>query len=60
MDNLYFNSFGGEPAFNDIAAEQCAMDNFTFDFIPEPSSLLLTALGAATGSMLITDGCASE
>jgi hypothetical protein len=24
------------------------MDNFMFEFIPEPSSLLLTALGAVT------------
>jgi hypothetical protein len=24
------------------------MDNFTFEFIPEPSSLLLTAIGAVT------------
>jgi hypothetical protein len=47
IDRLYFDSFGGEPAFGGTARENLVMDNMTFEFIPEPSSLLLTALGAA-------------
>jgi hypothetical protein len=45
IDRLYFNSFGGEPAFGGPSREVFVMDNFMFEFIPEPSSLLLTALG---------------
>jgi hypothetical protein len=45
IDRLTFNSFGGQPAFG-VNAEQFVMDNLTFDFVPEPSPLLLTA-GAA-------------
>jgi hypothetical protein len=45
INSLTFNSFGGQPAFG-VNADQFAMDNFTFEFVPEPSSLLLTA-GAA-------------
>jgi hypothetical protein len=48
IDRLYFNSYGGEPAFAGIDETHFAMDNFMFEFIPEPSSLLLTALGAVT------------
>jgi hypothetical protein len=48
IDRLYFNSFGGEPAFGGTAREQFVMDNLTFEFIPEPSSLLLTGLGAVS------------
>jgi len=49
IDRLYFNSYGGENAgFASGAGENFAMDNFMFEFIPEPSSLLLTALGAVT------------
>jgi hypothetical protein len=50
IDRLYFDSYGGEPAFgveNDWSSV-FIMDNFMFEFIPEPSSLLLTALGAVT------------
>ena len=47
IDRLYFNSFGGEYAgFPGGSAEHFAMDNFTFEFVPEPSPLLLTAAGA--------------
>jgi PEP-CTERM motif len=46
IDRLYFNSFGGEPAFDGIDETQFVMDNLTFEFIPEPSSLLLAALGS--------------
>jgi hypothetical protein len=45
IDRLYFSSSGGELAFGTSPAEHFAMDNFTFEFIPEPSSLLLAAVG---------------
>jgi hypothetical protein len=47
IDRLYFNSFGGEYAgFPNGSAEHFAMDNFTFDLVPEPSTVLLAAFGA--------------
>jgi hypothetical protein len=46
IDRLYFNSSGGEPTFSSVPAYNVVMDNFMFEFIPEPSSLLLAALGA--------------
>ncbi len=46
IDRLHFNAFGGEPAFGTAPAEYFVMDNFTFAFIPEPSTVLLTAAGA--------------
>jgi hypothetical protein len=46
IDRLYFDSFGGQSAGFDATANGFVMDNFTFEFIPEPSSLLLTAAGA--------------
>ena len=47
IDRLYFNSFGGEYAgFPNGSAEHFAMDNLTFEFVPEPSPLLLTAAAA--------------
>jgi hypothetical protein len=48
IDRLYFNSFGGEPAFGGSTREQFVMDNLTFEFIPEPSSFLLAALGVVS------------
>ncbi len=49
INRLYFDSYGGQPAgFAAGAGEEFAMDNFTFEFIPEPSSLLLTVLGVVT------------
>jgi hypothetical protein len=48
IDRLYFSNSGGQPAFGTPSAPQFVMDNFTFEFIPEPSSLLLTGLGAVT------------
>ena len=45
IDPLYFNSFGGEPAFDSVPEYNFVMDNMTIELIPEPSSLLLTALG---------------
>ena len=46
IDRLYFNAYGGEPTFSSVPAYNFVMDNFMFEFIPEPSSLLLAALGA--------------
>jgi len=47
IDQLVFNSFGGQPAgFPNGGGESFAMDNFDFEFIPEPSSLLLATFGA--------------
>ena len=46
IDRLYFSNFGGAPAFGTQSAPQFAMDNFSFEFVPEPSSLLLAAFGA--------------
>jgi hypothetical protein len=48
IDRLYFNSYGGQPAFTPISESHFVMDNFEFEFVPEPSSLLLTALGVVT------------
>jgi hypothetical protein len=48
IDRLVFNSYGGEEALGIDGGPIFVMDNFTFEFIPEPSSLLLTALGAVT------------
>ena len=46
VDRLYFNSFGGQPAFSEDGGNHFVMDNFTFEFVPEPSAFLLTAAGA--------------
>ena len=47
IDRLYFNSFGGQNAgFPLGSGTHFVMDNFTFEFVPEPSSLLLTVAGA--------------
>ena len=49
IDRLYCNSFGGQNAgFPYGAGNNFEMDNFTFEFIPEPSSLPLTAGGVLT------------
>ncbi len=48
IDRLYFNSYGGDVAFGYDGGAQFAMDNFEYEFIPEPSSLLLTVLGAVS------------
>jgi hypothetical protein len=48
IDRLYFNASGGQPAFGTSPAEFVVVDNFTFEFVPEPSSLLLTAGGVLT------------
>ena len=48
IDSLTFNSFGGQkdPAFPPGGGAQFAMDNMSFEFVPEPSTVLLAALGA--------------
>ncbi len=46
IDRLYFSNFGGQPAFGTPSAPQFVMDNFDFEFVPEPSAFLLTAAGA--------------
>jgi hypothetical protein len=47
IDRLYFNSFGGQNAgFASGLGEEFVMDNLTLELVPEPSSLLLAALGA--------------
>jgi hypothetical protein len=49
IDRLYFESYGGQAAgFPNGGGEIFAMDNLTLEFTPEPSSLLLTALGVAS------------
>jgi hypothetical protein len=49
IDRLTFNSFGGQSAgFTAGYGNIFVMDNFMFEFIPEPSSLLLTILGVLT------------
>jgi hypothetical protein len=47
IDRLTFNSFGGQSAgFSSHGGANFVMDNFTFDFVPEPSPLLLATAGA--------------
>ena len=50
IDRLTFDAFGGEdagfPVSQGAGDSHFAMDNFTFEFVPEPSSLLLATAGA--------------
>lgn len=48
IDRLYFSNSGGQPAFGTPSGPQFAMDNFTFEFVPEPSTIMLAALGVLT------------
>lgn len=49
IDRLTFNSFGGEPAgFPSGSGAHFVMDNFSYEPVPEPSTVLLAALGALT------------
>jgi hypothetical protein len=50
IDRLVLSSSGGQPAFGTISAGQYyfVMDDFMFEYVPEPSSLLLTALAAVS------------
>jgi len=45
IDRLYFNSYGGQPAFTPVPEYNFVMDNLTLEFVPEPSSLLLATVG---------------
>jgi hypothetical protein len=45
INSVHFSSFGGEPELGTGVAENFAMDNFDFEFVPEPSALLLAAMG---------------
>jgi hypothetical protein len=47
IDRLYFSNLGGDPAFGTPSAPQLILDNLTFEFVPEPSTILLTGAGAA-------------
>jgi len=44
INRLYFTSWGGQPAFTASGGPGSILDNMEFEFVPEPSSLLLTAL----------------
>ena len=46
VNRLIFTGSGGLPAFDSAGDTTFAMDNFTFEFVPEPSSLLLATAGA--------------
>ena len=47
IDCLTFNSSGGQNAGFPLGqGEEFAMDNLSIEFVPEPSTVLLTALGA--------------
>ena len=46
VNRLSFIGSGGQSAFDGIVDSAFAMDNFTFEFVPEPSPLLLTAAAA--------------
>ena len=49
IDRLTFNSFGGQSAgFPGSSGNIFVMDNMSFEFVPEPSTVLLAALGALT------------
>ena len=49
IDRLVFSSYGGQPAFGYSAGEHYfVMDDFMFESVPEPSSLLLTIVGVLT------------
>lgn len=46
IDRLTFDSFGGQYAGFGSSGNNFVMDNFSFEFVPEPSSFLLAAFGA--------------
>jgi|ERR1017187_9910671 hypothetical protein len=50
IDRLDFTASGGQPAFGLVnsASSAIEMDNFTFEIVPEPSALLLTAVGCVS------------
>jgi hypothetical protein len=49
VDRLVFSSSGGQPAFGVTGGySDFVMDNFMFEFIPEPSTFLLAALATVS------------
>jgi len=48
IDRLCFTSSGGQPAFGIDYGGIFVMDNFMFEFVPEPSTFLLAALGGVS------------
>ncbi|MGD0060245.1 MAG: hypothetical protein ABSD58_12585 [Verrucomicrobiia bacterium] len=48
-----FRFDNGEPGNGIVFGENFVMDNFTFEFIPEPSPFLLAALGGASLAALL-------
>ncbi len=52
VDRLYFSASGGQdagfPASQGAGDSHFAMDNFNFEFVPEPSTFLLTGAGVLT------------
>jgi hypothetical protein len=46
INRLDFSSTGGQAAFSFDGGSNFVMDNFTFEFVPEPSTFLLAAVGA--------------
>ena len=47
INRLYFTSSGGQGAFESYNnGSEFIMDNFAFEFVPEPSTLLLAGFGA--------------
>lgn len=48
IDRLTIDPFGGQYAGFGGYGNEFVMDNFTFEFVPEPSTMLLAALGALT------------
>jgi hypothetical protein len=48
INRLTFTCSGGQVAFGLYPYENAVMDNFMFEFIPEPSTFLLAALAAVS------------
>ena len=46
IDRLSFNTSGGEAAFEHDGGAIVVLDNLSFEFVPEPSSFLLTTVAA--------------
>jgi len=53
ISRLCFTPSSGQPAFDAGSDSQLIMDNFTFEFVPEPSPLLLATAGALLLSPLL-------
>jgi hypothetical protein len=55
IDRLSFNGLGGQPAFgiDNSSSNVWIMDNFTFEFVPEPSTFLLVTVGGVSLVVLL-------